>query len=194
MSSTIFPNICTNRRYESYANRSLSVCLANPPTDASLSPRLRTVSIIPGIENGAPERTDTSSGSTSSPRRLPILASSAASAAATSSSRPSGSFSWPAMYALHASVVIVKPGGTGRPSFVISARFAPLPPSRNFCSLEPSSKAYTYFTRVSRECSRRTGEKTSLPRPPPPAASASRVPGRQPSTTIVRANRSCSPW
>ena len=27
---------------------------------------------------------------------------------------------------------------------VISARFAPLPPSRYFCSFEPSSKAYTY--------------------------------------------------
>jgi hypothetical protein len=47
---------------------------------------------------------------------------------------------------LHASVVIVKPGGTGRPRFVISARFAPFPPRRNFWSLLPSSNAYTYFT------------------------------------------------
>ena len=101
------------------------------------------MSIIPGIENGAPERTDTSSGSVGSPRRLPILASSAVSDAATSSIRPSGIWSPAAMYALHASVVIVKPGGTGSPSFVISARFAPLPPSRYFCSFEPSSKANT---------------------------------------------------
>src|SRR6266516_1866261 len=49
------------------------------------------------------------------------------------------------MYALHASVVIVNPGGTGRPRFVISARLAPLQPSRNFWSLLPSSKAKTYF-------------------------------------------------
>jgi hypothetical protein len=36
------------------------------------------------------------------------------------------------MYALQASVEIVNPGGTGNPRFVISARFAPLPPSKNF--------------------------------------------------------------
>src|SRR5689334_10360203 len=40
---------------------------------------------------------------------------------------------------------MVKPGGTGRPRFVISARLAPLPPRRYFCSLPPSSNAYTYF-------------------------------------------------
>ena len=32
-------------------------------------------------------------------------------------------------------------GGTGRPSLVISARFAPLPPSRSFWSLSPSEKS-----------------------------------------------------
>ena len=32
------------------------------PTVASLRPRLRTVSIMPGIETRAPERTETSSG------------------------------------------------------------------------------------------------------------------------------------
>ena len=48
-------------------------------------------------------------------------------------------------YARHASVVIVKPGGTGSPSLVISARFAPLPPSSSFWSLSPSAKAYTYW-------------------------------------------------
>ena len=51
------------------------------------------MSIIPGIENGAPERTDTSSGSASSPSRLPMFASSASSAPATSSMSPSGSVS-----------------------------------------------------------------------------------------------------
>src|SRR6266542_2630674 len=43
--STIFPNIWTNRRYESQAKRSLPVCSASPWTDLSFSPRFRTVSI-----------------------------------------------------------------------------------------------------------------------------------------------------
>ena len=73
MSSTILPNICTNRRYESQAKRSFDVCCASPPTETSFNPRFRTVSIMPGIENAAPERTDTSSGSTGSPSRLPVL-------------------------------------------------------------------------------------------------------------------------
>ena len=90
MSSTIRPYMATNRRYESKANRSSSVCLASPSTDWSLSPRLRTVSIIPGIENLAPERTDTSSGSPGSPMRLPIAFSRRARALATSSVSPSG--------------------------------------------------------------------------------------------------------
>ncbi len=42
---------------------------ASPATDASDSPMLRTVSIIPGMENFAPERTDTSSGSSVWPSR-----------------------------------------------------------------------------------------------------------------------------
>ena len=35
-------------------------------------------------------------------------------------------------------IVIVNPCGTGRPRFVISARFAPFPPSRPRISLDPS--------------------------------------------------------
>ena len=99
------------------------------------------MSIIPGIENAAPDRTETSNGSASSPRRLPISASRAARAWATSSMSPSGILLPAAMYALQASVVIVKPGGTGRPRLVISARFAPLPPRRYFWSRLPSRKA-----------------------------------------------------
>ena len=38
---------------------------------------------------------------------------------------------------------MVNPGGTGRPRFVISARFAPFPPSRSFWSLLPSPNEYT---------------------------------------------------
>src|SRR5689334_19270271 len=40
---------------------------------------------------------------------------------------------------------MVKPGGTGRPRLVISARFAPLPPKRSLRSLLPSVNSYTYF-------------------------------------------------
>ena len=55
------------------------------------------MSIIPGIENGAPERTETSSGSVPSPSRLPMSPSSAVRAAATSSISPSGIVSSAAM-------------------------------------------------------------------------------------------------
>jgi hypothetical protein len=46
---------------------------ARPSTVSSLRPRLRTVSIIPGMETRAPERTETSSGSAGSPKRLPVM-------------------------------------------------------------------------------------------------------------------------
>ncbi len=52
-------------------------------------------------------------------------------------------------YALQAAVVIVKPDGTGRPAFVISARPAPLPPrsARIFAlpSALPPANRYTHF-------------------------------------------------
>ncbi len=138
---TILPNICTNRRWESYAKRqSPSDCLARPWTESSFSPRLRTVSIIPGMENFAPERTDTSSGSSGSPSVLPMAFSRVARCPSTSSHMPSGN---PPLdrYVMQASVVMVNPGGTWRPRFVISARLAPLPPRRSFISLLPSWKS-----------------------------------------------------
>src|SRR4029450_6584460 len=42
-------------------------------------------------------------------------------------------------------VLMRNPGCTGRPRLVISARLAPLPPSRSLRSLLPSAKSYTYF-------------------------------------------------
>ncbi len=39
---------------------------------------------------------------------------------------------------LQTSVVIVSPGGTGRPALVISARPEPMPPSRSFIVRSPS--------------------------------------------------------
>jgi hypothetical protein len=103
-------------------------------------PRLRTVSIIPGIENIDPLRTETRSGSPGSPRARFIFFSRDASCLSTSPSSAAGTLPV-AMYARHASVVIVNPGGTGSPRFVISARFAPFPPRRYFISLLPSSKS-----------------------------------------------------
>ena len=52
-------------------SRGLPVAAASPSTATSFRPRLRIVSIIPGIETAAPERTETSSGSEGSPKRLP---------------------------------------------------------------------------------------------------------------------------
>jgi hypothetical protein len=46
--------------------------LASASTVSSLSPRLSTVSIMPGIEARAPERTETSSGLARSPKRRPV--------------------------------------------------------------------------------------------------------------------------
>src|SRR5450830_273858 len=107
----------------------------------------RTVSIMPGIENFAPERTETSSGSLKSPRVRPSVSSSRRQAMVTST-RCSAASSPVVMYARQASVVMVNPGGTGSPSLVISARFAPLPPRRSLRSLLPSLKSYTYFATV----------------------------------------------
>ena len=42
------------------------------------------------------------------------------------------------LYTTQASVVIVKPGGTGNPIWTISARFAPLPPSKSDLLLSPN--------------------------------------------------------
>ncbi len=98
------------------------------------------MSIIPGIETAAPDRTDTSSGSSLEPKRLPVRSSSRRTCSSTSGINASGS-SRAAMYARHASVVIVKPAGTGTPICVISARPIPLPPSSSRPPLAGSSKS-----------------------------------------------------
>ena len=88
---TIRPNIWMNRRYASHPNRSLPVSATRPSRVSSLRPRLRTVSIIPGIENLAPERTETRSGFFGSPNPLPDRRSTSRIASSTSSQRPDGS-------------------------------------------------------------------------------------------------------
>ena len=58
-------------------------CCASPSTVSSLRPRLSTVSIMPGIEARAPERTETSSGRSGSPKLAPTASLDRASAAST---------------------------------------------------------------------------------------------------------------
>ena len=99
------------------------------------------MSIIPGIEIAAPERTETSSGSSGSPKRLPVFSSSARRCSSISGSRPSGTALSFSMYAREASVVTVKPAGTGTPSCVISASPTPLPPRSSRPPSNGSSKS-----------------------------------------------------
>ena len=136
---TTSPYICTKRRYESQAKRSLPALAARPATASSLRPRLRIVSIMPGIEARAPERTDSSSGSAASPKRLPISFSTKATPCSTSASISFSAASLPfSVNTVQASVLMVNPDGTVMPSRHISARLAPLPPSRFFIAAEPS--------------------------------------------------------
>ena len=99
------------------------------------------VSIIPGIETTAPERTETRSGACASPRPRPTRCSNASSASSISSARPSGQTPFAREASMQASVVTVKPSVTGMPSESISARPAPFPPSRLRMSEDPSENA-----------------------------------------------------
>ena len=69
--------------------RSSPVSLTMPSATSSLRPMSSTVSIIPGIENLAPERHDSSSGSDDSPKRFPALSWTSSRAARTCSHIPS---------------------------------------------------------------------------------------------------------
>ena len=89
------------------------------------------------MENFAPDRTETKSGFAGLPNSLPSSFSKFASAASNCAGRVSGIFSV-TKNSRQASVVIVKPGGTGKPIFTISARFAPFPPSRSDCVRSPN--------------------------------------------------------
>ena len=87
--STTLAKDCTRRRCESTANRS-SVAAASPAAVSSLSPRFRTVSIIPGMDTAAPDLTLTRRGSPGSPSRRPARSSRAVMAVLSSASSPSG--------------------------------------------------------------------------------------------------------
>ena len=85
MSHTIFPNISINRRYESHAKRGLPEVTASDWVTSGVIPTFNTVSIIPGIENFAPERTETNSGFSTPPNFFPVARSKSLSAASISS-------------------------------------------------------------------------------------------------------------
>ncbi len=96
------------------------------------SPRLRMVSIIPGMDTGAPDRTDRSRGTGPAPKLFSIRCSSPAIRAVISSPSSDG-IADPdaARYSRQARVEMTKPSGTGSPAWVILARPAPFPPSRS---------------------------------------------------------------
>ena len=128
MTPTIARKLASNRSRQLRANASLPAAWARPIVVASFRPRFRIVSIIPGIEIGAPDRTLTRSGSDGSPKWRPTAASIPAIRTRSSSSRPAGQ---PLARKLRqVAVVITKPGGTGRPSSRdITPRLAALPPT-----------------------------------------------------------------
>jgi len=101
------------------------------------------VSIIPGIETRAPERTEINNGLSLSPNSAPIIFSIFSIACSTSPLIISTTASCPSsLYSVHTSVVIVNPGGTGIPIKLISAKLAPLPPKRFFILLLPSAALF----------------------------------------------------
>ena len=87
---TTSPNILISLRYASHAKRALPVNLIKPWTAASVRPRFRTVSIMPGIDTAAPERTETRSGFDEEPKILPVSRSTLQIAFAVASPKPLG--------------------------------------------------------------------------------------------------------
>ena len=139
-------NIVRKRLYASQTNRSSPVSLIIVSATPSFMPRLRTVSIMPGMLIGAPLLTLASSGFSGSLNFLPLVSSRVFTCSSTSSHSPSGNFPPAFMNSLQVFVVIVNPCGMLRPRLVISARLAPFPPRRAFMSLFPSVKSYTRFS------------------------------------------------
>ncbi len=78
------------RRYASYTKRGFPVLAISPGIVAEQRPTFRTVSIIPGIDLRAPERTETSSGFLASPNLVPMTDSTRPSARCTSAASAFG--------------------------------------------------------------------------------------------------------
>ena len=105
-------------------------------------PTFNTVSIIPGIESLAPERTETNNGLFTSPNFLPLTFSKLERASCIWLNKSFGTVPVD-KNSRHASVVMVNPGGTGNPICTISAILAPLPPSKSDLLLSPNVNGYT---------------------------------------------------
>jgi len=85
--NTTSPYICTKRRYESHAKRGFPLFLTMASTDSSFNPRFRMVSIMPGIDALAPDRTDTRRGFWLSPNLGPATAFSISAICSSTSER-----------------------------------------------------------------------------------------------------------
>jgi hypothetical protein len=96
----------------------LFVNLAKPSFVVWFKPRFRTVSIIPGMEMAAPERTETRRGLAGLLKVLPEVFSNSTTPSSICFTT-SGGRSLPY---LQVSVVIVKPKGTGSSAMVIIAK------------------------------------------------------------------------
>mmetsp|Transcript_11994 Transcript_11994/g.19825 ORF Transcript_11994/g.19825 Transcript_11994/m.19825 type:complete len:221 (-) Transcript_11994:1986-2648(-) len=145
---TTLPNICRKRRYVSNAQRGLLLILASTSTISSLIPRFSIVSIMPGIDTAAPERTDSSRGGFNGccvlkfpPNCFPVCDSISCTPLVYSATKSLSSSSSSCLkYSRQDSAVITKAGGTGIPRRYISHRFAPLLPRTLFSSIDPSFK------------------------------------------------------
>lgn len=96
----------------------------------------KTVSIIPGIDTGAPDLTDNKRGF-SPPKELPTTSSIFLIFFLILFLRDVDSFLC-FKKSLHSLVANVNPGGTGRPNLHISAILAPLPPKISDIDWSPS--------------------------------------------------------
>jgi hypothetical protein len=132
-----------------------------PATASSLRPRLRMVSIMPGIEAREPERTESSSGSAGRRTSCPFPVRRRRRPAAT----------WLRSVEHRASLPLLGVDGAGfgadretrrhgNPRRHISARLAPLPPSRFFILASPSVGRH--------QIHRRSRPIPGRARPPPP--------------------------
>ena len=99
------------------------------------------MSIIPGIENTAPERTETSSGLVRVAEALAGALLERVQVLQDLLPQPLGPRRVRRRVSTQASVVTVKPSGTRTPIRAISATLAPLPPSSERISAEPSARS-----------------------------------------------------
>ncbi len=105
-----------NRRRLSKAMRGFPVRQMRPCTLVAFMPTLRIVSIIPGIDRSAPDRTETNSGARASPRRRFVVCSSQPIPATSPLCNAFIAFSSPATTPAQRLVGMTKAGGTGRRS------------------------------------------------------------------------------